>query len=176
MTALTKKLIVTMLLFLPSLSYAGGDTPRAYQQIANEYHIPPVLLYSIAMTESYRSDVARPWPWTINCNGTGRYFDSRTEAFNFVAAKLAKGIRNCDIGIMQVSWRWNKDVFESLWSAFDPYINIRAGAEILAGLYQKHGTYEVAVGAYHSPSNAARASAYRERVRSKLKRVLTGAV
>jgi len=168
--------LLVLLLALPSLSYAGSNIPDAYKQIADEYSIPPVLLYSMALTESFHADVKRPWPWTINCNGTGRYFDSRTEAFNFVAAKLAKGIRNCDIGIMQVSWRWNKHVFESLWAAFDPYTNIRAGAEILSGLYHKHGAYEIAVGAYHSPSNAARASAYRERVRSKLKRVLTGVV
>lgn len=164
------------LIFLPALIYANSNVPAAYKKIAHEFGVPPELLYSIALTESFWPKVQRPWPWTINCNGKGRYFDTRAEAFNYVSAKLADGIRNCDIGLMQVSWRWNSHVFESLYKAFDPYTNIRAGAGILADLYQKHGSFEIAVGAYHSPNNIDRAAAYRERVRNKLRRVLTGEV
>lgn len=172
--SITKVMVFVSLLALSLLSQAGSNVPDKYRHIAKEYNIPPVLLYAIALTESFRADVKRPWPWTINCNGAGRYFDTKKEAFNFVSVKLANGIRNCDIGLMQISWRWNKHIFKSLWSAFDPYTNIRAGAEILASLYQKHGAYEIAVGAYHAPNNSVRANAYRERVRIKLKHVLTG--
>lgn len=156
----------------PSISEAA--VPEAYRAIAREYGIPDVLLYSVALTESEKSDVKLPWPWVANVEGRGIYFNTRQEMYSHLSALVREGRLNFDVGIMQVNWRWNKHVFSSLMDATDPYINMRGGASILRELYLKHGSFEIAVGKYHSPNNQNRASAYRERVRKRLALVLKG--
>ena len=165
-------LIIT--LSIPVSSVAGDVIPPAYRQTGVEYGIPPVILYSIALTESGKSFRGQrlPWPWTVNHGGKGLYFPSRRAAYDYLSQVLKGGEKNFDVGLMQINWRWNAGVFDSLWESLDPYANLRGGASILQSHYVRLGSFEGAVGAYHSPGNATRASAYRERVRSAMAGVL----
>ena len=165
---------LAIVLSIPVTGFAGGVIPPAYRQTGVEYGIPPVILYSIALTESGKSFRGQrlPWPWTVNHGGKGLYFPSRRAAYDYLSQVLKGGEKNFDVGLMQVNWRWNSGVFDSLWESLDPYENIRGGAFILQSLYVRHGSFEDAVGAYHSPGNATRASAYRERVRRAMAGVL----
>jgi hypothetical protein len=53
----------------------------ALRQAEQRYHLPPALLVSIAKAESGRPITAvadiRPWPWTIDADGTGLFLDSK---------------------------------------------------------------------------------------------------
>lgn len=174
---------VFMIAIIPSMVLSANpvdaDVPPAYQVVADEYSVPAVLLYSMALTESNDPSTVAflPWPWTVNDAGKGLFFKTRQEAYDYLSQVLKSGRKNFDVGLVQVNWYWNGHVFPSLWSSLDPYTNLRAGAKILRGHYRRLGSYEEAVGAYHSPGNSARAYAYRERVRGNLATVLqSGAI
>lgn len=165
--------IALLMLFVPAISLAV--VPPMYQKISSNYEIPSEVLYSIAMQESmpprnFIKGINKPWPWTLNCNGEGHYFATKKNAIDFASLSITAG-KNCDLGLMQISWKWHKQRFDSIHDALDPYINIKIGAEILKEQFNKSGSWEHAVGAYHSPSNSKRAAIYRENVRNKLAKI-----
>ena len=53
----------------------------------------PAVLGAIGTVESGRRDPASgtltPWPWTVNAEGQGRYFDGKAEAVAWVAQARA---------------------------------------------------------------------------------------
>ena len=62
-----------------------GEQCRAAIAAAEKAHgIPPQLLSAIGRVESGRHDPATgtggAWPWTINAEGRGYYFDTKAEA------------------------------------------------------------------------------------------------
>jgi len=167
--------VCAIFIFLALPVFANVENvPPVYRTVAAEYSIPPALLYSVALTESGNdfNGARLPWPWAVNHGGKGHYFSTRQAAYKYLSQVLKDGSTNFDIGLMQVNWRWNKAIFSSLWQALDPHTNLRGGASLLRDHYLRLGSYEAAVGAYHSPGNASRASAYRERVRNSLSVVL----
>jgi len=165
-------LLFVQLLFVPSLVQA--DIPDGYRKVAKDYSIPVSLLYSVALQESEKPGVGKPWPWTINYKGKGIYFKSRNELFNYADNLVEKNEFNFDLGLMQVNWRWNSGYFRSLWSATDPYINLNTGAKIIYNYYRKSKSFEDAIGKYHAPNNKENAEKYVELVRYKLSLVNSG--
>jgi soluble lytic murein transglycosylase-like protein len=164
------------LLFILISAQSFAEVPPYYQQVSVRLQIPATILYAIAMQESRPPNgliegIDKPWPWTLNCEGQGYYFPSRQAAFN-VASLLINLGESCDIGLMQVSWVWHKKRFNSLNEAFDPVTNIQAGSDYLKELYEKSGSWEYAVGAYHSPSDPVKSKQYREKVRTHLTRIM----
>lgn len=128
--------------------------PSSYQRVAQEYGIPPDVLYSVALQESrtrLRSRQTRPWPWTLNVAGVPRRYPTRVAAYKGLTFFLKHGIRSIDVGLMQVNWRFHKDKLGSPWQALDPYHNVRTGAKILASEYRETGDWFKAIGRYHSP-------------------------
>lgn len=163
-------------LFILFSSQSFAEVPAYYQQVSVRQQIPASILYAIALQESRPPNglidgIDKPWPWTLNCAGQGYFFRSRQAAF-YVASHFITSGTSCDIGLMQVSWVWHKQRFNSLNDAFDPVTNILAGSEYLKELYEKSGSWEYAVGAYHSPSDPVKASQYREKVRTHLARIV----
>lgn len=130
-----------------------------------EFAVGGNLLLAIGFTEAGREVAGLPtvWPWTVNADGVGRFFSSRSDAVAHVRDLLARGVRSIDVGCLQVNLRWHPDAFPDLETAFDPRANARYAARFLAGLGQAHGGVEAAVGRYHS-GRAERADAYRARV------------
>lgn len=132
-----------------------------------ELDIPRGLLTAIALTESGRFDrtagALRAWPWTLNVAGDGLYFDTREEARAAAARALASGIRQVDIGCMQVSMAWHATGFETVTEALEPVDNVAYGARYLRGLYDRHGDWSEAVRRYHS-GDPDRGEAYLRRV------------
>lgn len=128
--------------------------PSSYRQVAQEYDIPPDVLYSVALQESrtqLRSRQSRPWPWTLNVAGVPRRYPTRIAAYKGLTSFLEHGVRSIDVGLMQVNWRYHKDKLGSPWQALDPYHNVRTGAKILASEYRETGDWFTAIGRYHSP-------------------------
>jgi hypothetical protein len=165
--------VILIFVYLP----ASADVPAAYRAIAAEYSHPPELLFSVALTESGHQykHLFLPWPWTVNHAGKGIFFNTREEAYAYCVELLDKGDTNFDVSVMQINWYWHGKRFASLWDAFDPYTNIRVGAQILWEEYQASGSYDQAIGFYHS-RNVGRAARYRERVQHMLSRVSAGRV
>ncbi len=151
---------------------AHADVPWGYASVAQEYGVPAEILYSVALQESEGPGIGRPWPWTANVKGKGFYFDNREELYSFLCSLLAQGHKSFDIGLGQVNWYWNGSRFASLWEATDPYVNLRTAAAILHEHYLETRSWALAVGRYHAPGNAGRASTYIASVGRKLERVL----
>jgi soluble lytic murein transglycosylase-like protein len=165
---------LTILLVAATLSVdpVHAKVPPAYRQVAAEYGIPPTLFYALALTESgarLSSGKFRPWPWTLNTDGKGRYFPTRESAFAAIQAHRARGKRSIDIGLMQVNWRYHNQQLRDPWQALDPYFNLRTSAEILTTHYEQTADWWVAMGRYHSPgvkpADRRRAARYAARVK-----------
>ncbi|GAC1347270.1 MAG: hypothetical protein NVSMB18_31770 [Acetobacteraceae bacterium] len=118
--------------------------------------LPDKLLPAIARVESGRLDAAtgrvRPWPWTINVEGTGHFYDSKVQVVQAVQELLARGVRSIDVGCMQVNLMHHPRAFAGLDEAFDPAANARYAAKFLTGLYHQAKDWNLATGWYHSQS------------------------
>jgi hypothetical protein len=120
--------------------------------------LPPRLLAAISLTESGRVEPAtgrvRPWPWTINAEGVGQFFDTRQEAITTVKALQAQGVQSIDVGCLQVNLMYHPDAFPSLEDAFEPRTNANYAARFLNALYAVSKNWAVAIAAYHSETPA----------------------
>ncbi len=121
-------------------------------------NLPAGLLDAIAVVESgrinARTGIARPWPWTIDANGTGYMYASEQAAIQAAAAFQAAGITSLDIGCLQVNLLQHPNAFQSLAAGFDPAENASYAARFLSTLYAKFGNWPAAVAAYHSQTPA----------------------
>lgn len=116
--------------------------------------LPEGLLHAIALTESaHRPEgvaTVVPWPWTINSPKGSFYLKSRREAVAKVEELRAMGVRNIDVGCMQVNLHYHPDAFHSLDDAFHPASNVGYAARFLRDLESATPTLFDAVGRYHS--------------------------
>jgi len=142
------------------------DCLRYVQIYERSMKVPQGLLLSIAMTESARENSAGdrvPWPWTINVNGLGQYFETKEQAVATVRKLLDEGQRSIDVGCMQINLRYHPNAFRDIEQAFDPSANVAYGAQYLTSLYRLQGSWPKAVERYHS-SDDGRRTEYREKV------------
>ena len=141
---------------------------NALRRAEQRYHLPASLLQSIARVESGRPISSRngigPWPWTIDADGSGFFFDSKMAAIAWMRGQASQ-YTFVDVGCMQVDLHYHPDAFASMDDAFDPETNADYAARLLVGLHdgEAGGNWDVAVGLYHSHS-ALHAAEYRDRV------------
>lgn len=140
------------------------------QAIAAQEHaqgIPKHLLSAIAIAESGRKHprLGRrlPWPWTVMAEGRGRYLPSKAAAIREVQQLQARGVRNIDVGCMQVNLYHHSDAFLSLDEAFEPSSNVGYAGEFLRRLFESTGSWQEAAGMYHSATPEHKIP-YRQRV------------
>lgn len=125
-------------------------------------NIPTHLLAAIATTESgrYHKKLGMnvPWPWTINVEGKGYFFQSKSEAIAQTRNFLSKGYNSIDVGCMQVNLKHHPKAFANLEQAFDPSTNVGYAAKFLRDNYATLGDWIKATAAYHSrtPHHGAR--------------------
>jgi hypothetical protein len=129
--------------------------------------VPVALMSAIGLVETGRPDpvggVWRPWPWAINAEGKGMFFETEQEAIAAVRGLQASGVRSIDVGCMQVNLMHHPDAFASLEEAFDPARNALYAGRFLGALFQRSGNWIVAAGWYHSATSE-RAADYIRRV------------
>jgi hypothetical protein len=140
----------------------------ALRQAEQRYHLPPALLVSIARAESGRpitslTDI-RPWPWTIDADGSGLFLDSKAVAIAWLRQQ-ALHHSFVDVGCMQVDLNYHPDAFSTLDEALDPAANADYAARLLVDLYRGEAarSWDIAVGLYHSHTSLL-AEEYRDRV------------
>lgn len=120
--------------------------------------VPFAVLQAIATVETGRQ--GRPWPWTVNFGGDGRWYDSAAEAEEDATEALGQGATNVDLGCFQLNYRWHAEGFASVADMLDPAQNATYAAEYLAQHYAQTGDWALAAAAYHS-ATPEYASAYR---------------
>lgn len=126
------------------------------------------LVAAIAKAESGRPipplPGIQPWPWAINADGAAMYFQGKAAAVTWTRLALARGVRQVDVGCMQINLQFHPSAFRDLDEAFDPAANTDYGARFLRRLRDDAGgDWHEAVGHYHSRTPEL-ASDYRARV------------
>ena len=159
---------VTVALLAPLPAYARAFTvarqspaqlcTAAVDEVQQISALPPHLLAAIARVESGRLDpytrTWQPWPWTINVDGRGYFFDSKAEAVGAVRALETIGITSVDVGCMQINLQQHPRAFASLDTAFDPRMNARYASRFLNELFASTGSWTRAAQWYHSATPA----------------------
>jgi soluble lytic murein transglycosylase-like protein len=172
--SLVKAALLALILGFPGPLWAAESLESPWtlcrestQKVERTRDLPPHLLAAIARTESGRwhadSSESLAWPWTVMAEGEGRFLPSKAAAIEEVRRLQARGIRNIDVGCMQVNLHHHADAFDSLETAFDPEINVAYAADFLVGLRQEARSWTRAVGRYHS-RQAIRSNGYRAKV------------
>ncbi len=114
--------------------------------------VPAEVLLALTRTETGRrlNGALRPWPWTVNMEGEGFWFETEAEALAFVRRRHAAGARSFDIGCFQINFRWHGEHFSGFEEMFDPAAGAAYAARFLADLKGEGGGWPEAVGRYHS--------------------------
>jgi hypothetical protein len=127
---------------------------NATEQSEKTFRLPKRLLNAISLAETGRwhkkSKEIIAWPWTVYSEGRGRYLPTKEAAIAEVKALKAKGVKNIDVGCMQVNLYWHPDAFDNLQDAFDPITNATYAAGLLKKLQGDTRSWTLAVAYYHS--------------------------
>lgn len=156
--------LTVLTLFLPVRVQADTQTfsqpipsqmcRQAIEAAERAHGIPSHLLAAIARVESGRKDQTsgtfNPWPWTINIDGQGRFYDVKAQAVAAATAMRPRVTKSIDVGCMQISLTHHADAFASMDQAFDPLANADYGARFLLQLFAKTQSWPRAVELYHS--------------------------
>ncbi len=152
-------------------SYCTQHFARAERQ----YGIPKHLMMAISATESGRwnkeAGLPLPWPWTINVEGAGHYYQTKNEAVTAVRRLMERGKRSIDVGCMQISLKHHPKAFVSISDAFEPERNVAYAARFLREKFAEERSWRRAVAAYHSKLPM-RGGQYFARVKYNWRRVL----
>jgi len=149
---------------------SAADKAICAQAIAvaeREERVPLRLLRAVSLAESGRWDTEQrasfAWPWTVTSGGPGQFFPDKASAIAYVRKLQAKGVKNIDVGCMQVNLMHHGVAFADLEEAFDPIHNALYAAAFLKELRMERRSWSGAVATYHS-SDPARGNAYSDKV------------
>jgi hypothetical protein len=136
----------------------AGLCERATAGQESAHRIPRKLLHAISIAETGRWDKIgqenTAWPWTVTSSGKGSYFPTKHSAIRAVQKLKRQGVRNIDVGCMQINLKYHPKAFKSLNDAFDPESNTAYAAQFLVKLRQKQRSWMKAVKHYHSSTRA----------------------
>ncbi len=129
-----------------------GVCQVAAQRASQATGVPLNVLLAITLSETGRKESGRflPWPWTVNMEGKGRWFENQKDALAYVNANFKIGARSFDIGCFQINFKWHGKAFSSIERMFNPDLNALYAAKYLRSLYYEKGNWKEAAGAYHS--------------------------
>ncbi|OHC79633.1 MAG: hypothetical protein A3G18_12235 [Rhodospirillales bacterium RIFCSPLOWO2_12_FULL_58_28] len=117
-------------------------------------NIPRHLLTAVSLAESGVWDAAGKanvaWPWTVTSGTDNWYFATKDDAVTQVLELWEKGVKNIDVGCMQINLHYHSEAFKDLEQAFDPYSNVAYASNFLQTLYSSTRSWTEAVANYHS--------------------------
>lgn len=159
-TGLPAALLSALAVFAPFNSDASNPLEtheicaQAIDQAEEGARLPGELLTAISHVESGRWNPQKKalfaWPWTVTNGPDGQYFPTKDAAIAHVKKLQARGIRNIDVGCMQINLRYHPNAFENLESALDPETNARYAVTLLKRLHNAHKSWGEAIRRYHS--------------------------
>ncbi len=165
------RIIFSICIFFPFCTTAKGSEKLIYDKYITEsskcaahfkraekkHQIPSDILHSISLQESGRRheklDKIIPWPWSVNVEGKGYYFNSKNAAASFIKQQMLFGKKSIDVGCMQINLYHHPNAFASVSEALDPKSNIEYGAQFLREKYEQFGSWKKAIANYHSANN-----------------------
>jgi Transglycosylase SLT domain len=169
-------LALAILIFpLPAAASAPDDLSRicdaAAAEASSRTGVPLAVLQAISLTETgrKRDGAFRPWPWTVNMEGKGLWFDTPDDARAYVYKEYKRGARSFDVGCFQINYKWHGQAFASIEAMFDPLENALYAAGYLSELFGETGDWSKAAGAYHS-----RTPEFADRYRARFDRIHSG--
>lgn len=159
------RIIFSFIIFVGFKAYAALDyevgeslkCTKLFSYFEKKYELPIDTLHSIALKESGKAHsiykIKVVWPWTVNVEGQGYYFNSKYEAVSFVNKQILNGKQSIDVGCMQINLKNHPKAFLSIDHAFDPKTNIAYGAAFLRSKYEQTKDWHKAVAHYHSATH-----------------------
>lgn len=127
---------------------------RYFTPYENSLKMPRNILRVISTHESgkwyrpLRKNI--PWPWTVNVNGRGYYYENKQQAIAAVKEFMNEGKTSIDVGCMQINLKYHPDAFYSLEQAFEPKYNVGYGASLLTKHYKRQKSWRTAIKYYHN--------------------------
>lgn len=149
-------------LLTSAVVFGGADAARAQDAsmicdhaaavAASQSGVPISVLKAISLTETGRAKngAMRPWPWTVNMEGKGVWFETEDDARAYVYQHYKRGARSFDVGCFQLNYKWHHQEFASIEEMFDPIKSGEYAAAFLTKLFEETGSWEQAAGTYHS--------------------------
>ena len=144
-----KKLAVVFLMITTSQLHAN-QCLKAINLIKDQTNVPKLLLLKIAKVESGIGRQKTPWPWAIQVQGMSYYFRSEKAASIYIKELLALGIKNFDVGCLQINYFWHQDKVRTPQELLIPLKNTSIAAQFLVSLKAQHHSWLKAVAHYHS--------------------------
>ena len=159
---------------LPAISAALHACDRAAVRAASDSGVPLEILLTITRIESGRTRNAQvePWPWTLNVNGAGHWFKTKSAALSYATNQRQNGLMNFDVGCFQINYRWHGAHFSSLESMLDPTANAAYAATFLKSLFLETRSWPTAIGAFHSRTDRY-ANLYKARYQRQFEKLTT---
>jgi hypothetical protein len=154
---------------------ASGSAPAlcrdAARAAAARHGIPVEMMQAITLVETRRKigGITGPWPWTLNIDGKGYWYDTRSEALGHARREIAGGRLSVDLGCFQLNYRWHGGNFAALDEMLDPALAADYAARFLGELFAETGDWMRAAGHYHS-----RTPIHAQRYRGMIGRALAG--
>jgi|GEM_PF-2382746 len=126
----------------------------AIQLLEQRYKLPEHLLFSLSIIESgkwsKKYSKILPWPWVLNVDGETHFFDNKMLATKFLLNIVKNGLKNVDVGCLQVSVKHHGHKFKNLEEMLDPIKNVSYAAKYVAENYAETNNWKQAVAYYHS--------------------------
>lgn len=127
----------------------ADDLCKAHSlEVEKTQGIPGRLLHAISKVETGHKH--QSWPWAVRAEGKSHYFETRKEAITKINALIKNGIKNIDVGCMQINVKHHMSSFDSVADLVDPKKNIEYAAKYLKKLRARHHSWTRAIGYYHS--------------------------
>jgi len=136
----------------------GQACLQAAQRTTRRAGLPSGMLRAIGLVETGHADpvtgALTPWPYAVDVDGAGRWFNRADSAIAYVHQAQADGAHYIDVGCFQIDLADHPNAFSSLQAAFSPADNARYAAHFLNLLHGEFGSWPAAIAAYHAGTPA----------------------
>jgi hypothetical protein len=93
----------------------GNICKTAIGQVERSNKMSNMLLHAVSLAESGRWNAANKAsiasPWTVTAKGKGKFYPNREKAISAVKRLQCNGVKNIDVGCMQINLMHHKSAF-----------------------------------------------------------------
>lgn len=114
------------------------------QKVESDLGLPNNLLYAVAVVESQLH------PYAVHARGKAHYFQDKNQATLFIKNLRNQGLKNFDVGCMQINYLAHGKNFASIEEMLDPQTNIMYAGKLLKAFKVRFKNWEKAVKYYHT--------------------------
>ncbi len=127
--------------------WTSDHCEKSIRLAEKKYKLPPYLLHAIALTESGRG--GRPSPMAMNIGGR-TYIATSTADMKTTVSTNGGSTSSIDVGCLQINLKYHSKRFRNWDALLVPIYNAEYAALYLTELKRELGSWNAAVGAYHS--------------------------